>query len=104
MAAIWEVKQYVEYLFLSLFFPNMKEELSEAKKTVQELSDITKGPSIKGIEVPEGVERDNGLKDIFNEIIIKNYLTWRKKEETKYRKSKEPPKDPIRNDPCHGTS
>lgn len=43
--------------------------ISKAKKNMQELSDTIKRPNINIAGVPEGVERDAGLKYVFIEII-----------------------------------
>lgn len=52
-------------------FRNMQEELSEKKNL--EFRDTIKRPNISVVRVPEGMEGEVGLKDVFSEIINDNF-------------------------------
>lgn len=51
----------------------MKEELNKAKKTIQELYCTIKRLNIMVTEDCEGIDREAGMKDVFNEVINGNF-------------------------------
>ena len=55
----------------------------------RELWDNAKCTIIHIIGVPEGEEREKGTEKIFEEIIAKNFPTWKKKHSLKSRKHNE---------------
>ena len=58
-------------------------------KTVYEISGTLNAPNICIIWVPEGEEGEKGPEKIFEEIIAKISLIWKKKQSPKSRKNRE---------------
>lgn len=46
----------------------LKAQLGQAKNSIQELGDTITRPNVRVIKVPEGAEREIGLKNVFNKI------------------------------------
>ena len=63
--------------------------LKRSEESLREHWDNVKCSNIHIIGVPEGEEREKGTEKIFQEIIVKNFLTWGRNHSLKSRKHNE---------------
>ena len=58
---------------------NKEKRMKRNEDSLRDLWDNIKCNNICIIGVPEGEEREKGTEKIFEEIIVKNFLTWERK-------------------------
>ena len=54
--------------------------IQSQERTLWEITDSMKCSNVRIIGIPEGVEKNRGLEEIFEEIVAENSLIWQRKQ------------------------